>query len=112
LPTARRWSPLITTAPAGNLLPLTAGTLASTGRILDEDGAALAGASIVIPELHREAVSQGNGEFVLSGVGPGVHDRGEAAGLLHQSRQITVGLHRARGVTSRSGDPLKLEAWS
>jgi len=81
------------------------------GRVLDEDGGALAGASILLVELHREAVSQANGEFALNDVAPGVYTlQVKLLGYVHQSRQITVGANGLAGADfALEADPLKLE---
>ncbi len=73
------------------LTPLVAGGDTLSGRVMDRDGHAVAGATMVVVELHRVAISQTDGRFRFADIPAGRYTltvRG--LGFAPLARQVTV----------------------
>src|SRR5262245_8908329 len=86
-----------------------AGTV--TGRLTDESGAPLGGATVTIAEAKLGAISQMNGDFVIVGVPAGTYTvKVQLIGYRTTSQSVTVGAgERASTDFKLVADPLKLE---
>lgn len=70
-----------------------------TGRVSQPDGSALVGATVLIEETPFGAMTDGNGEFVISGLEPGIYS--VTARMVGRSSETVHNIHVEHGNVSR-----------
>src|SRR5881296_2124563 len=107
-----RYVTLVVTALAAALL---AGGDTLSGRVADRDGRPVAGAMVVVSELHRVALTRSDGAFLFAAVPAGrytVTARARGGGLRPHVADPVTGAHAAVARAGhRHGDPRPARHW-